>query len=175
MIAQITDEFRVAGWIVHQHTIPKVWVVKPSPNSYKQYFLMPFGSDWVMSSKLQLGDPEYDEALCILNRARVKMASDTANATLGDRTFCQNAIAPQEVTQYPTNHMPHFIRISDDSYINLDDVREVYVNRDREPEVTITWRSDATSVSFTKDAAKKIVALVDFYAIASIVPPQEPT
>ena len=76
MISTIISEFEAAGWYVKPGTIINTWIVKPYPAHYKEYFLSALKDDWVLSSNFQTHDLEHQEALTVLNRARIKSVRD---------------------------------------------------------------------------------------------------
>ena len=183
MIVEIADEFRAAGWTVFQGDEPDVYIAKPNFYLSKQYFLMPCDNDWVLSLPMHFCDPEYNEALCILNRARLKMASD--------RTFSRNAIANQQGNSFFLNHyrgnMTQFIRIDTYRFINFAEVRDVYIHPEGEGEtneelsVTITWTGAEDQIdTFVGETARKIIGAVELMAINTLNqlnianPPDEP-
>lgn len=66
--------------------------------------------------------------------------------------------------------LPHFIRISDSKYVNLDDVRDIYIDRDEEElKVTVTWRGLEAAIDvFEGEDAVRLMGLVHLCSIASL-------
>lgn len=178
MIVEIADEFRAAGWTVFRGDEPDVYIAKPNFYLSKQYFLMPCDNDWVLSLPTHFRDPEYNEALCILNRARLKMASD--------RTFSRNAIASQQGNSFLYHYkgnMTQFIRINATRFINFSDIRDICIDSedDEELSVTITWAGVEDAIdTFSGDEAKKIIGAAELFSINTLNqlnimnPPEEP-
>lgn len=77
--------------------------------------------------------------------------------------------------------MPHFIRISDNQYVNLDDVRDIYIDPDEsETKVTVTWRGMEAAIDvFEGEDGLKLMGFVHLCSIASLrrlnqmAPPEE--
>lgn len=65
--------------------------------------------------------------------------------------------------------MPNFVRISDNKYVNLDDVRDIYIHNEKELEITVTWRGlDASIDVFEGEEAVRLMGLVHLCSIASL-------
>lgn len=175
MIVQIVDEFRSAGWYVTPLNIPNGWMATPNPRHHKTYYLFKvgedLGEDWVLSSKFQHIDPQYDEALNILNRARLKVARKRASPSAKlkaarDRTR-PNAIAQSDLystENHSRGNMPSIVRLSNGLYINFDDVRRINIHSDPVT-VAVTWRGEKGATSTFKDEdARKIMAFAELFA-----------
>ena len=78
--------------------------------------------------------------------------------------------------------MPNIVRLSENRYINFDDVRDIYIDLDKELSVTITWRGEEATVdTFDDEDARKIMVFAElfssltFYKVSTDVkePPDE--
>lgn len=165
MISIIVSEFEAAGWYVKPGKIINTWIVKPYPAHYKEYLLIPLKEDWVLSSNFQTHDPEHQEALSVLNRARIKSARD--------RLSTLTAIASENATNPMSNDrgkkMASFLKISADEFINFDNIRKLTAEiKNGELNVTVWWRDGENSDIFHHEPAKKLMTLVELYALASL-------
>ncbi|GET40470.1 hypothetical protein [Microseira wollei] len=166
MIAKIADEFRAAGWAVLSSDEPYLWLVKPNIHLPKQYFLMPYNGDWVLSSPTRFQDPDYNEALNIINRARLKAASDRQTNPIN------RALAHQDTSDFLHHNykgnMMHFVKINNNRFINFASIHDVSIIPEDESEsendlsVMVTYTEGECEVdTFVGEAARKIIAVVE--------------
>ena len=65
--------------------------------------------------------------------------------------------------------MAIFVKFSADEFINFDDIRQLTVDiKNDELNVTVWWRDGKNSDIFHNEPAKKLMTLVELYALASL-------
>jgi hypothetical protein len=161
-IEEIIARFGQEGWLV-QKTKESIWALRPKGVfNYKVFVLTynPFDDKFTIVKPPNPNDPHYKQAVNILEAIATKPSC------------LKDAIAPQNnsINSFnPRGNMASIFQISAERFLNFDDIRQVTANIDnREVKVTVCWRDGESSDVFHDEQAKKVIQLVELYAVANL-------
>lgn len=160
-IEEIIARFGQEGWLV-QKTKESFWALRPKGVfNYKILLLTynPFDDKFTIVKPPTPKDPHYQQAVKILE------ACDRKDACWKDAIDLQN----KSVNSFnPGGNMASIFQISADTFLNFDDIRQVKANINRsEVKVTTWWRNGESSTTFHDKQAKRVIQLVQLYALAN--------
>lgn len=159
-IEEIIARFGKEGWLV-QKTKESFWVLRPKGLfNYKLLLLTynPFDDKFTIVKPPTPNDPHYQQAVKIL------AACDRRDSCLKDAARQNKSVNLFN----PRGNMASIFQISADTFLNFDDIRQVKANINRnELKVTIWWRNGENSSTFNDKQAKRVIQLVQLYALAN--------
>jgi hypothetical protein len=160
-IEEIIARFGQEGWLV-QKTKETFWALRPKGLfNYKVFLLTynPFDDKFTIVKPPNPNDPHYKQAVKILEAIATKPSC------------LKEAIARPKNSKffnYERGNMASIFQISADTFLNFDDIRQVKANINRsEFKVTIWWRNGESSTTFHDKQAKRVIQLVELYALAN--------
>ncbi|GET39264.1 hypothetical protein [Microseira wollei] len=162
-IEEIIARFGKEGWLV-QKTKESFWALRPKGLfNYKVLLLTynPFDDKFTIVKPPNPNDPHYKQAVKIL------AVCDRKGPWFKDASACQKNSFKS--FNHDTGNMAIILQISAERFLNFDEIRLVTANiDDGEFKVTVWWRDGETSDVFHDEQAKKVIQLVELYALANL-------
>ena len=160
-IEEIIARFGQEGWLV-QKTKESFWALRPKGVfNYKILLLTynPFDDKFTIVKPPTPKDTHYQQAVKILEAIATKPSCWKEAIDLQNKSV--NSFNPG-------GNMASIFQISADTFLNFDDIRQVKANINRsEVKVTTWWRNGESSTTFHDKQAKRVIQLVQLYALAN--------